>query len=90
MDGSKASALSSEAWPTASRMALSLTCVKVSSTPLTLNKNFSGSGCVYWTAEVTSTRFVSAVSMRASSRTLYCCDTFTMILRSMGHGKCQL
>ena len=61
--GSKASALSSEAWPTASRNALSLTCRSVSSTPLTLNRYLRGSGWVYWTAERTSTRLVSAVSM---------------------------
>ena len=90
MDGSKASALSRDAWPTASRIALSLTWVSVSSTSRTLNSSFSGSGWVYWTADFTSTRLVSEVSMLASSVTLYWRETFTMILRSTGHGRCQL
>src|SRR5580698_5495925 len=90
MAGSNASARSSAACPTASRSALSLICRSVSSTSLTLKRYLRGSGWVYWTADRTSTRLVSAVSMRASSGMLYCCETFTMILRSMGQGRCQL
>src|SRR3984893_2269346 len=90
IDGSKASALSSEPCPTASRMALSLTCTNVSSTLLTWNKYLRGSGLVYCTADLTSTKFVSDVSILESSTTLNCCETLTMRLLSIGQGRCQL